>query len=93
MTIRIEPASTGQTNYFVVTCGIRNLGVVFHTPKSNLGKFNAVLRIDIGNISVEVTAHAETPAEAVKKARDLGYYGAGSIDEAFNELKDEKVAE
>ena len=87
--IRIEP----KENYFTVERNGDSIGAVFNSHGNPLGKFNAVLHIDIGNISVEVTAHADTPEEAVKKAIDLGYYGAGSIDEMFNELKAEEVAE
>lgn len=87
--IRIEP----KESYFTVERDGASIGAVFHSHGNILGEFNAVLHIDIGNISVEVTAHGNTPAEAVKKAIDAGYYGAGSVDEAFNELKAEEIAE
>ena len=87
--IRIEQK---ESHYAVERDGA-SIGAVFNSHGNQLGEFNAVLHIDIGNISVEVTAHGNTPAEAVKKAIDLGYYGAGSIDDEFGVLKAHEVVE
>lgn len=90
--IRIEPKTDGTMKYFTVERNGESIGAVFNSHGNPLGKFNAVLNLSIGTIDVQVTDHGNTPAEAVKKAIDAGYYGAGSIDEAFNELKAEEIA-